>query len=379
MHVPVYDLQLEYKSLKNSIDRAVQDVLESGVYVLGAQLKEFEKEFAEFCGSRYVVGVNSGTAAIQLALRAAGIGTGDEVITAPNTDISTASAVSHCGARVVFADIDKCTLTISPMEIEHRITSRTKAILPVHLFGQVADMSAIRAIADKHDLIVVEDAALAVGAEYNGDIAGTLGDVGCVSFAPGKILGGIGQGGAVICDSVDIAHAVLSLRNYGKEYRSDEIQQNFARAKLTKFVYEGYNQRLDEIQAAFLRVKLSVLDDAIERRLKIARDYFQSLEGLDITLPCAINNRRHVFRAYTILVKDRDGLARYLESNDIGAVIYYAPPLHLQGAFAYLGYKKGDFPVAEYASANMLSIPIYPTMTDAQVEYVIEKIRHYID
>lgn len=374
MRVPLYDPRSDYYALKEKIDSAINEVLDSGLYVLGPQVEAFEREFATYCGARYAVGVGSGTAALALALRACGIEADDEVITVPNTDIATAAAITHCGAKVVFVDVEPHSLVMDPREIEPQITSRTKAILPVHLFGQPVDMAVVQEIAATRNLSVIEDAALAVGAKYRGLKTGTMGEAGCMSLAPNKILGAFGNAGVVISDRSDVVEEVRSLRNYGKEITFRQGSDRSIVPQRTDYRNEGFNERLDEIQAAVLRVKLSVLEETVEKRRAIAKKYDEGFQSLNMALPSPADDVRHAYRAYTVLVDDRDRLARHLAERDIETAVYYAPPLHLQPPYSYLHHRKGDFPIAEDVAEKMLSFPIYPTMSNEQIEEVIDSV-----
>jgi dTDP-4-amino-4,6-dideoxygalactose transaminase len=322
--------------------------------------------------------VGSGTAAIHLALLACGIGQGDEVITVPNTDIPTTMVVSHCGASIVWADIDGRTFNIDPGEIEDKITDRTKAILPVHLFGHPAEMDPIVEIARRRGLLVMEDAALAVGAEYKGRKVGALGDVGCFSLAPTKILGAYGDAGIVLAQDEQIADRIRVLRNYGHALEMEEGGGGITGFRTWKFEVEAFNERLDTLQAAILRAKLPTLEDRIERRRWVARRYADLLSGLDLTIPYEAPHARHVYRAYAILVDERDRVREHLTSRGIATDIYYIPPLHLQPAYRRMGLKPGAFPVAEAVAERMLCLPIYPEMTEGQIGEVVSALKECI-
>lgn len=378
MIVPMSDLQAEYASLRREIDSAMRRVIESGEFVFGDDLKAFEGEFASYCGSRYAVGVGSGTAGLRLALEASGVGPGDEVITVPNTDISTSSAISHCGASLVWVDVDSRTFNIDAEMIEDRISGQTKAILPVHLHGNPADMDQITEIAGRHDLLVIEDAALAIGAEYGSCKVGSMGDVGCFSLAPGKMLGAYGDGGMVVTDSREIADGVRMLRNYGYAAGTGEDLGQILGIECWQLVAEGFNERLDTLQAAIVRAKLPTLENRITRRREIAHRYNNGLAELNLVTPYAAGEARHVYRAYTVLVDDRDGLRRHLASMDIATRVYYVPPLHLQTVYEHVGFELGDFPVTEELAEKMLALPLFPEMTDSQVEQVIEAVEAYL-
>lgn len=381
MRVPFYDPRGEYISQKKAIDRAIGEVLDSGHYALGPRVRDFEKDLAAYCGVRHAIGVSSGTAALQLALVASGIGDGDEVITAPNSDISTAAAISHCGARVVFADIQQDSLTIDPNQVESRITSRTKALVPVHLFGQPAAMAELQDVATRHDLIVVEDAALALGAKFRGLQPGSLGDAGCLSMNSRKILSAFGDAGAVITNRDDIAETVASLRDYGKDRRPDFEGPSVGPGHAS-FSRIGFNARLDELQAAVLGIKMTRLEPSLARRREIAATYDDAFRRLPISFPQTHEETAHAYRAYTIVTEHsavRARLIEYLAAKDIDSAVYYAPPLHLQPALASLGHRKGDFPVAEAVGETMLSLPIHPTMSEGMTRHVVRVVKEFFD
>jgi len=379
MSVPFKDLRAEYYSLKEEIDGAIRRVIESGKFVMGEELNAFEEEFALYCGAKYAVGVGSGTGALHLALLACGIGHGDEVITVPNTDLPTTAAISYCGATIVWVDVDARTFNIDPNKIEAKVTKRTKAILPVHLFGHPADMDPIMEIAKRHDLSIIEDACLAVGAEYKGCKVGSIGDVGCFSLAPTKMLGAYGDGGVAITDHHEVANRIKVLRNYGHSLGMESKSSELQGPTVWEFVTEGFNERLDELQAAIVRGKLPTLEQRLASRRKIASKYNRLLAGLHLVTPYEAHEVKHVYRAYTILVGQRDRVRDHLASKGIATRVYYAPPpLHLQPVYEYLGHCKGDFPVAEGIANRMLSVPIYPQMTAQQVEEVVSVLKECI-
>jgi dTDP-4-amino-4,6-dideoxygalactose transaminase len=371
MRVPMSDLRLEYEGLKPAIDGALRRVIESGSFVMGEELAAFEEEFARYCGTRYSVGVGSGSAALHLALLACGVGSGDEVITVPNTDIPTTMAITHCGAAIVWVDIDPQTFTIDPGRIEEKISPRTKALLPVHLFGHPAEMDAVTAIARRHGLVVIEDAALATGAEYRGRTVGGIGDVGCFSLAPTKILGAYGDAGIVTTNSREIAERVKVLRNYGHDLSMDDRRGLTDGIRTWKLIAEGFNERLDALQAAVLRAKLPTLEDRIAKRRAIAERYGRQLSRLDLVTPFEAPGVRHVYRGYPLLVRERARTREHLAERGIATQVYYAPPLHLQPAYARLGLRTGAFAVAEDVARHLLSVPLFPEMTDGQVDEVV--------
>jgi dTDP-4-amino-4,6-dideoxygalactose transaminase len=372
------DLKAEYRELKDEIDAAIQRVVESGKFVMGHEMEAFEAEFAAYCGAAHAVGVGSGTAALHLALLACDIGPGDEVITVPNTDIPTTMTISHCGAEIVWVDTQPRTFNIDPQKIEEKITPRTKAILPVHMFGYPADMEPIMEIAARHDLLVIEDAALAVGAEYHGQKAGTIGHVGCFSLAPTKILGAYGDAGIVVTDDAEIADRIKILRNYGHALEMEENLTGALGIETWELVVEGYNERLDSLQAAILRAKLPTLDDRIARRRAAARKYDERFADLDLLPPYDADDAKHVYRGYVIQVDEREKVRRHLAERDIATRLYYVPILHVQPAYAAMGLDYGAFPVAEETAAKMIALPLFPEITDAQIDAVASAVRECV-
>jgi dTDP-4-amino-4,6-dideoxygalactose transaminase len=355
--IPLLDLQAQYRSIQGEIDAAVSAVLASGRYVLGEPVAEFEREFAAFCQAGEAVGVNSGTSALHLALLAAGIRPGDEVITVPFTFIATISAILYAGGRPVLVDIEPETYSIDVGAVERAITPRTRAILPVHLYGHPANMEGVMELARKHDLVVIEDAAQAHGAEYHGRRVGSIGHIGCFSFYPGKNLGAYGEGGALVTSNPEYAARARLLRNWGE-------------AGKYQHVLKGYNYRMDALQGAILGVKLRHLPHWTEARRALAAAYSRLLKDTGLQLPMERPGCRHVFQLYTIRVPKRDRLRAVLEQEGIQTGVHYPVPAHLQPAFADLGYKAGDFPVSEQAAGEVLSLPLFPEMTLQQVETV---------
>ncbi|MEI7475110.1 MAG: DegT/DnrJ/EryC1/StrS family aminotransferase [bacterium] len=349
--IPILDLKRQYNSMKTEIDKAVIDVLESGCFVLGPNVKELEKDIATYCNTKHAVSLASGTDAIHLALRALDIGVGDEVITVSFTFVATTEAISLVGATPVFVDVDEKTFNIDYKEIEKKITPKTKAIMPVHLYGQPCDMDIILEIAKKYNLAVIEDCCQAIGAEYKGKKVGSFGEIGCFSFFPTKNLGAYGDGGIITTNSDFIADRMLALRNHGGKvrYYHDEV---------------GTNSRLDEMQAAILRVKLPHIDKWNNQR-KEAADYYNNLfagvEGVET--PYELDETSCVYHQYTLKVKNRDALHKYLNENGVMAMIYYPVPLHLQKLHENLGIKKGELPVTEDLNLKVLSLPIFPELT----------------
>jgi len=360
--IPFLDLSAQYRELKPEIDAAVARVLETGQFVGGPEITAFEEEFASYCGAHYGVAVNSGTSALHLALLAAGIQPGDEVITVPFTFYATAAAIGYVGATPVYVDIHPATFNIDPAKIESAITGRTRAILPVHLYGQCADMDPILDIARRHKLLVIEDAAQAHGADYRGRRAGSMGDIGCFSFYPTKNLGAAGEAGILTTNNPEYARTAALLRSWGEERRYHPR-------------LKGFNYRLPSIQAAILRVKLRRLDAWTDARRARASEYDGLLEHSGITRPQAMAESRHVYCLYTIRAEDRDALQRDLEGAGIQTAVHYPLPIHLMPAYADPRYKAGDFPVAEASANTVLSLPLHSHLSAQQVEEVAAQVR----
>lgn len=360
--IPFLDLKAQYQSIKPEIDAAIARVLETSQFVLGEEVATFEKEFASYCQCIHAVGVNSGTSALHLALLAAGVGPGDEVITVPFTFVATIAAIVYTGARPVFVDIDPVSFTMDVAQIEEKITRRTKVILPVHLYGQPADMDPIMEMARRHGLVVIEDAAQAHGAEYKGRRAGSIGDLGCFSFYPGKNLGAYGEGGAVTTNNLEYARKIRILRDWGAE---------------RKYQHElkGYNYRLEGIQGAILRVKLRYLESWTEARRRHAVRYNELLIESGLRTPSVIPYARHVFHIYAVRVPKRNSLQEALLGRGIQTAIHYPIPVHNQQAYSDLGYKPGDFIWAERAADEVLSLPMYPEIAESQLEEVSESLK----
>lgn len=359
--IPYLDLKAQYRSIQPEVDAAVLGVLASTEYVLGSEVSAFEAEFAAYSGAAHGIGVNSGTSALHLALLAAGVGPGDEVITVPYTFVATTAAIRYTGATPVFVDIDPVSYMIDVAQIEARITPRTKAIVPVHLYGQCCDMDPILDIARRHQLAVIEDAAQAHGAEYKGRRAGSMGDMGIFSFYPGKNLGAYGEAGLVTTNNPEHDRQIRLLRNWGTEQRYFHM-------------LKGYNYRMEGIQGAVLRVKLRHLEKWTEARRANAALYTELL-GSSVTTPTVLPDRRHVFHVYAILTNDRQALTERLTAREIQFGIHYPQPIHLMPAHADLGYKAGDFPVSESVANRVLSLPLFPEMTRAQIEEVCASVR----
>ncbi len=355
--IPLVDLKAQHRSIRAELDAAIGGVLESGRFILGPEVQAFEREFGDYCGTRHAVGVNSGTSALHLALLAAGIGPGDEVIAPAFTFVATVAAIEYTGARAILVDVDRLMLTMDPARLETAITPKTRAIIPVHLYGQPADMDPILSIARAHGLVLVEDAAQAHGAEYRGRRVGSIGDMACFSFYPGKNLGAAGDGGALTTSNDEYAQAVRVLRDWGAPEKY-------------LHVVKGFNFRLDEIQAAILRVKLRRLEAWTELRRRHARTYSTLLAGAAVARPVAARDVRHVYHIYAVRTHARDRVRSELHAAGVQAAIHYPIPVHLQPAYANLGYTRGDFPVAERAADEVLSLPMYPELTSRQIERV---------
>lgn len=360
--VPFGDLRTQYRSIKEEVDSAVLRVLDSASYVLGSEVTAFENEFAAYNGARHSIAVNSGTSALHLALLAAGVGPGDEVITTPFTFVATVAAIRYTGATPVFVDITPDSFTIDADQIEAAITDRTKAILPVHLYGQPADMDPILKLARSRGLVVIEDAAQAHGAEYKDLRAGSIGDMGCFSFYPGKNLGAYGEGGAVITSNPEYNHRIRLLRDWGAERRYHHE-------------LKGYNYRMEALQGAILRVKLRYLDQWTEARRNHAQLYSELLAGGPVLIPREMPYARHVWHVYAVLCDDRDSLQQRLQGQGIQTNLHYPIPVHLLTAHADLGYHEGDFPEAEAAARQELSLPLYPELKPEQIEQVCGAVR----
>jgi dTDP-4-amino-4,6-dideoxygalactose transaminase len=360
--IPYLDLKAQYAGIRDEIAAAVQGVLDSAQYVLGDEVAAFERTFAAYCGASDAIGVNSGTSALHLALLAAGVGPGDEVITVPFTFVATVSAIGYTNARPVFVDVDSEYYTMDPSRLEAAITPRTKAIVPVHLYGQSADMDPILEIASRRGIAVIEDAAQAHGAEYRGRRCGSMGAVSAFSFYPGKNLGAYGEGGAVVSSVPGIVSTVRMLRDWGA-------------ARKYEHTIKGFNYRMDGIQGAILRVKMKYLDAWTEARRSRAALYAQHLAGLPMRAPNERPGCRHVYHVYAVRTRERQRVQAALLERGIHTGIHYPIPVHLQPAHADLGYRRGDFPVSEQLAGEVLSLPLYPELTDAQVGAVAEALR----
>jgi dTDP-4-amino-4,6-dideoxygalactose transaminase len=364
--IPLVDLKANYAPIKDEIHRAWDEVLNGMHLFLGPNVQAFESEFAAYCGVEHAIGVSDGTNAVHLALRACGIGPGDEVITVSHTFIATVEAILLSGATPVFVDIDPRTFTMDVSQVESRVTPKTRAILPVHLYGQCADMDPLMEIARRHNLFVIEDACQAHGAEYKGRKAGSLGDAAAFSFYFTKNLGAYGEGGMVTTKDAGLAKQVRMLRDHGSERRYYHD-------------YLGWNARLDELQAAALRIKLPHLDQWNDQRRRNAALYNQSLEQLGLILPCEDPNNRHVYHLYVIRTPQREAMRQYLNEHGVGTGIHYPVPNHLQNTLKHLGYEPGSLPVTESVAGEILSLPMYAELTEDQIRYVSGQVKDFMD
>lgn len=361
IQVPFLDLKAQYRSIKPEIDAAIARLLDSSQFVLGSEVDGFEEDFAGYCGAAECVALNSGTSALHLALLAAGIGPGDDVITVPFTFVASVAAILYVGARPILVDIDPRSFTMDPAAIEAAITPRAKAILPVHLYGQPADMDPILEMAKRHSLVVIEDAAQAHGAKYKGRRVGNLGDIACFSFYPTKNLGAYGEGGAVTTNNAEYARTIRMLRDWGQDRKYHHVLR-------------GFNYRMEGLQGAILRVKLRHLDEWTEARRSAAGKYNRLLADCNLQRPTEMLWARHVYHLYTLQTQDRDALQAALQAEGIQTAVHYALPAHLQPAYADLGYSRGTFPESEKASKEVLSLPLYPEITDGQIQKVAQAL-----
>ena len=361
MGVPFVDLKRQYVGIKDEILDAVARVFDSTQFVLGKEVAAFEEEFAAYCGVRHGIAVNTGTSALHLALLAAGIGPGDEVITVPLTFVATTAAIGYTGAKPVFVDVDPVTYTMDPAAIEAAITPRTKAILPVHLYGQAADMDPILAVARRHGLLVIEDAAQAHGAEYKGRRCGSIGDLGCFSFYPGKNLGAYGEGGLVATGNPEFTRKIRMLRDWGAEIKYQHV-------------VKGFNYRMEGVQGAVLRVKLRYLEGWTEARRAHAAAYHKLLEDSGVTLPVEGSGNRHVYHVFGVLTPQRSEFIESLAERGVHTGIHYPIPVHLLPAYSELNHRPGDFPVAERIASEEVSLPMFPELTDAEIEEVAQAV-----
>ena len=366
MNVPFLDLKAQYESIRDEIAVALQHVLDKTAFAGGPFVESFEKDFAAFCNCEFTIGVGSGTTALWLVLLGLGIGHGDEVITTPNTFIATAEAISFSGAKPVFVDIDEQTYTIDLERIEEAVTAKTKAIIPVHLYGQTADMDSILQIARVHDLFVIEDACQAHGAEYKGLKAGSMGDAGCFSFYPGKNLGAYGEAGAVVTNNAELAEIVRMLRDHGqtRKYHHSKI---------------GWNARMDGFQGAVLSVKLKYLSAWNEARRRNAQLYGELLSDVNnLIIPVEADYAKHIYHIYAIRTQNRDAFIRTLAEKEIHCGIHYPIPIHLQQAYKSLGNRTGSFSISEKCAVELVSLPMFPKLSKEQIQYVVNEIKHFI-
>ena len=363
--IPFVDLKAQYAAIKTEVNAAIQGVLDSCQFTLGSEVAAFEQEFAAYSQASHGIGVNTGTSALHMALLAAGVGRGDEVITVPFTFVATVSAIDYTGARPVFVDIDPQTFTMDPKLVEAAITPRTKAIIPVHLYGQCADMDPILDVARRHGLVVIEDACQAHGAEYKGRRAGSMGDMGCFSFYPGKNLGAYGEAGMVVTDSPEFTRTIRMLRDWGAE-------------KKYHHVLKGYNFRMEGMQGAVLRVKLRYLEGWTEARRTAAAHYDRLLAGSGVPTPKAMPHNRHVYHIYAVRTAHRQAWQDALLAQGVQSGIHYPTPVHLLPAFADLGYAAGQFPHSELAANEVLSLPMFPELTQAQCEEVAQALKNIV-
>lgn len=364
MKVPFADLRALHAPIRGQLREVFEQVLDNNSFILGPQVQKFEEAFAGYIGADHCIGVSNGTVALQMALLALDIGPGDEVIVPVNTFIATAEAVSAVGARPVFVDVDPLYYNMTARAAEQAITSKTKAMIPVHLYGQTADMDPLLELAHRRGLFLIEDAAQAHGAEYKGRRAGSMGTLSCFSFYPGKNLGALGEGGAIVCNDSTYAQRLRMLRDHGS-------------VKKYEHVFAGYNYRLEGMQGGFLAVKLPHLDRGNEDRRGAAVMYNQFLAASRIVTPAVMPTAKHIYHLYVVQTDDRDGLKQYLAEQGIETGLHYPVPLHLQEAYSHLGYKPGDFPVAEALASRILSLPMFPTITREQIEHVCSAIMEF--
>lgn len=365
MHIPLVDLKAQYAGIRPEIDSAIQRVLDNTSFILGKEVASFERAFSEFVGAKGAVGTGSGTSALQLALLACGVGPGDEVVTTAHTFMATSEAISQTGARPVFVDIDPRTYNLDPNQVESAITSRTRAIMPVHLYGQPADLDPLLDIAGSRDLWLIEDAAQAHAAEYKGRRCGSIGHLACFSFYPGKNLGAYGDAGAVTSNDEALLAKVRKLHDHGRttKYEHDEI---------------GWGERMDALQAAVLGVKLPHLEGWTQARRSHARRYSELLAGCDVVTPYESPDARHVYHLYVVRSSRRDDLLEHLKNNGVDAGIHYPVPLHRQPAYLKQGYSDVHLPVSEKAASEVISLPMYPELTEDQISRVTDAVRRFV-
>jgi dTDP-4-amino-4,6-dideoxygalactose transaminase len=362
--IPFIDLQAQYRSIKPEIDAAVLQVLGDAHFILGPAVAAFETAFAGYCGTTHAVGCSSGTSALHMALLAAGVGPGDEVVTVPYTFVASVAAIEYAGATPVFIDVEPDYWTMDPGKLEAAITPRTRAIMPVHLYGQSADMDPILDIARRHGIVVIEDACQAHGAEYKGRRCGSMGEIGCFSFYPGKNLGAYGEGGCVVTSDSAIAARVRLLRSWGEEVRYEHT-------------HRGFNYRMDGVQGAVLGVKMRYIEAWTEMRRHHAVSYARRLEGAAVQLPRERDGSRHVYQVFVVRLADRDQWRQRLAAAGVQTGVHYPIPVHLQPAYQDLGYGRGDFPVSERVATEVLSLPMFPELTEAQIDTVAGLFRDH--
>lgn len=396
MKVDILDLKRQYEELKNEIEPAVCAQLRTGMYIGGEAVSRFEEAFAANMGVQYAIAVNSGTDALVIALKSLGIGNGDEVITTPFTFFATAEAIAMVGAKPVFVDIEETTYNINSNEIEKAISNKTKAILPVHIFGQPANMDEIKKIAKKHQLKIIEDACQAVGAEWDGKKVGGLGDIGCFSFFPTKNLGAFGDGGMITTNDASINVVCRALREHGMaqngakaRYILEGVEDELLGTKSPEGLYNpykyynyliAYNSRLDALQAVVLNIKLKYLENFNNKRAHIAQIYEEILGGCkEIIIPKEVDKCKHVWHQYAIRSKQKDDMGKFLAENGVSSAAFYPVPLHLQKAFNYLGYKEGDLPIAEMITKQTVCLPIYPELREEEVRFVAETVKSFYE
>ncbi|NFE94820.1 DegT/DnrJ/EryC1/StrS family aminotransferase [Clostridium botulinum] len=392
MNIPLIDLKAQYKSISEDLDRVTKEVLSSANYIMGKNVSDFEKDFADYIGVKHAISVGNGTDALVIALKSLGIGAGDEVITSTFTYFASAECISAVGAKPVFVDAEKDTFNIDPSKIEEKITKKTKAIIPVHIFGQSADMYEINKIAKKYNLKVIEDACQAVGAKYKGKMIGALSDMACFSFFPTKNLSCAGDGGMIVTSDDNVATIARALRTHGsgetgqKAYNLlNNINEDIDKSNTgDDTVYNplkyynyliGYNSRLDAIQAAILKVKLPHLDKWNSKRKEIAKIYDENFKDSNVVTPSVREENESVYHQYVLQTEDREKMLNKLKDKGVAAGVYYPVPLHLQKVYKDLGYKEGDMPVAEYLSHRTFAIPVYPELTEEQIRYIIDSIK----
>ncbi|NFG58350.1 DegT/DnrJ/EryC1/StrS family aminotransferase [Clostridium botulinum] len=392
MNIPLIDLKAQYKSISEDLDRVTKEVLSSANYIMGKNVSDFEEDFADYIGVKHAISVGNGTDALVIALKSLGIGAGDEVITSTFTYFASAECISAVGAKPVFVDAEKDTFNIDPSKIEEKITKKTKAIIPVHIFGQSADMDEINKIAKKYNLKVIEDACQAVGAKYKGKMIGALSDMACFSFFPTKNLSCAGDGGMIVTSDDNVATIARALRTHGsgetgqKAYNLlNNINEDIDKSNTgDDTVYNplkyynyliGYNSRLDAIQAAILKVKLPHLDKWNSKRKEIAKIYDENFKDSNVVTPSVREENESVYHQYVLQTEDREKMLNKLKDKGVAAGVYYPVPLHLQKVYKDLGYKEGDMPVAEYLSHRTFAIPVYPELTEEQIRYIIDSIK----